>query len=81
MVRQPFDECSEVSRSLAVTMICNVDHERANINMIQALRSRALRRLLKSSLALTTSLTSCNMSFQDDSKEVWFEVCGKENLS
>ena len=39
MVRQPFDECSEVSRSLAVTMICNVDHERANINMIQALRS------------------------------------------
>ena len=39
MVRQPFDECPEVSRSLAVTMICNVAHERANINMIPALRS------------------------------------------
>ena len=35
-----------------------------------------LRRLLKSSLALTTSLTSCNMPARRLS-EVWFEVSGK----
>ena len=39
-----------------------------------------LRRLLKSSLALTTSLTSCNMPARRLS-EVGFEISGKENLS